>query len=249
LEGRIRLITRDDFYDRDVYIDVGNTKFEDAVRFWCDQHRPDVIVIDNLAQIVNADYNDPARVHQLMTFLYKLARDYNAAVIIAAHPKKMDAMNRVHLEKDPELFMEQIMGSSHFINSTGSLWALERRDDKNYTVFMGGRQRGSGYYGNAYLYLDENQWYQVLDTLSVQLEGVVNTDARFQAWQLLPDHPQTFGYKEGEGLVKSAMKSRSTYHEWITNCRRVGVVLPMGEKLMKAPSLPQIIAPGMAKKT
>jgi hypothetical protein len=36
------------------------------------------------------------------------------------------------------------MGSSHFINSTASLWGLDRPEGEDYSVFLGGRQRGDG---------------------------------------------------------------------------------------------------------
>ena len=42
--------------------------------------RPDLIVFDNLAHIVSAEYNDPKRIHELMRFTYDLAQDHNAAV-------------------------------------------------------------------------------------------------------------------------------------------------------------------------
>jgi hypothetical protein len=198
------------------------------------QHKPDVVVFDNLAQVITAEYSKADRVHRLIVFAYQLAREHNAAIIFPAHPKKMDEEFSVSLENDPERYVEQIMGTSHFINSTGSIWALERRQAKGHSVFMGGRQRGDGHWGHCFIDLDDSQWFQVLDDLAIQLESVVNTEQRRKAWNLLPVPPQTFGYNEGERMDKPAMRSSSTYAAWMQNLRRVRAVLDADEKLCKA---------------
>jgi hypothetical protein len=91
-------------------------------------------------------FDDPERIHSYHQVVYQLARDFDAAVICAAHPRKNSGAkpDKITLEGDSEAFFESIMGSSHFINSTGSLWGLERNREKNTTLFVGGRQRGNG---------------------------------------------------------------------------------------------------------
>lgn len=86
--GRIRILSRDDFLERDILRDVREDKFRDLVIRAAEEHKPDLIVIDNLAHVIGAEYNDPKRVHELMTFVYALAKAHNAAIILAAHPRK-----------------------------------------------------------------------------------------------------------------------------------------------------------------
>ena len=244
LYGRIRIVTREDFYREGIRIDVSEKKFRDAIRALAREHHPDVIVFDNLAHVLGGDYSDAKKVQELMTVAYLLASQENAAIIFPAHPRKQDAKNKISLEGDAELYVEQIMGSSHFINSTGSIWAMERRDDLGHSLFMGGRQRSAGISGHRLLYKDDDGWLKVLDNAGAQLAVVVNTRQRFEAWRLLPPHPQPFGYREGEGLVKAFMRSASTFHAWIKHCRGVGVIIEVDGKLCKAPGLPDMSGPG-----
>jgi hypothetical protein len=233
--GRIRIITREDFNDANVRIDVGERAFRDQVEYWAKTHGPDVIVFDNLAQIIAAEYNDPKRVHQLTLFTYHLARVYNAAIILLAHPKKEDPNHPISLLDDPDAFFESIMGSSHFINSTGSLWGLERQPNLDRSVFLGGRQRGDGHQGASFLGMTDEDWFYLLDEAIANSKLVLNTGIRRDAWKLLPDPPTTFGYRDGEALVKTVMKSGSTYAKWMRDCRRLKVILDAPDtKLVKA---------------
>jgi hypothetical protein len=125
-------------------------------------------------------------------------------MILPAHPRKEDPKNRVSLLKDPNAFFESIMGSSHLINSTGSLWGLERGEDQS--VFLGGRQRGDGNQGASYLQMDEDGWYSLIDEANTNLAPALNTQTRQKAWALLPNPPTTFGFRQGETLVKSVME-------------------------------------------
>jgi CheY-like chemotaxis protein len=154
-EGRIRIITRDDFFEAGLPIDVREEGFREAVRKWAKKHKPDLIVIDNLAHVIDAEYNESKRVHELMKFCYQLAKDSNAAIILAAHPRKDNGEDPVSLRQSPTLFFEAVMGSSHFINSTGSLWGLERPEREEYSVFLGGLQRGNGQQQTCFLTMDD----------------------------------------------------------------------------------------------
>jgi hypothetical protein len=233
--GRIKIVTREDFYQANVRIDVSQPGFRQAVQYWAGQHNPDLIVLDNLAQVIGAEYNDAPRVHELMRFCYELARNHNAAVILPAHPKKEDPDHRKSLLDDSDAFFESIMGSSHFINSTGNLWGLERQLELDRSVFLGGRQRGDGHQGGSFLRMNDEGWFCLLDEAQANSHLVLNTEIRRQAWRLLPDPPATFGYRDGEALVKPVMKSSSTYNKWMGECRRVKVILDApGGKLCKA---------------
>jgi hypothetical protein len=223
--GRIRIVTREEFHQRGIRIDVGQSAFQDAARYWANEHRPDVIVFDNVAQLVAAEYNDANRVHELMQFSYELARKYDAAIILPAHPKKEDPNNRSSLLDDPNAFFESIMGSSHFINSTGCLWGLERQPNFDRSAFLGGRQRADGHQGASLLGMNDDGWFYLLDEAQGNSPLVLNTPVRCQAWALLPEPPASFAYNEGQQLVKTAMRSGSTYHAWMKDCRRLKVIL------------------------
>jgi CheY-like chemotaxis protein len=197
-KGRIRIITRDDFLEAGLSIDVREEGFREAVRKWVKEHKPDLIVIDNLAHVIDADYSDPKRIHELMQFCYQLAKEYDAAVILAAHPRKDDGEHPVSLRISPTQFFEAVMGSSHFVNSTGSLWGLERPELEEYSVFLGGRQRGNGQQQACFISMDDQGRFELLPEAEANLPLVLNTQQRQAAWANLPGPPGTFTYTEGE---------------------------------------------------
>src|SRR5205814_7940887 len=111
-----------DFFEAGVAINVAETKFRGMVLSESRAHKPDLIILDNLSHLVAADYSDPKKIDMVFKLCYQLARDNNAAVIVPAHPRKEDLNNPINMVKDPNAFFESIMGSSHCINSMGSLW-------------------------------------------------------------------------------------------------------------------------------
>ena len=230
-------MTKEDFWRAEIPINISLRSYWEAVGDFSSSLRPNLIVFDNLAHLVGGKYSDPELIHRLMTHVYRLVQRYNAAVIIAAHPRKEDRQNRVYLQRQPEAFFEEAMGSSHFINSTGSLWGIERNDSSGYTVFLGGRQRGDGHASYTVLQKGDDDRFTVLPDAARAVDLVINTKARKEAWRLLPDHPQTFGYREGQELVKPAMKSSSSYQRWMRDLRRNEVVLEVDGKLQKAPGI------------
>jgi hypothetical protein len=241
LGDRLRIVSRNDFHDADCVINIRESGFCRVVECAIKAHKPDAVVFDNLAQIVSGDYSDAKVIHEVFAKIYPWAKEYGAAFVIPAHPKKLDLKNEIHLEQSPEIFVEQIMGTSHFINSTGSIWALERRDDVGRALFMGGRQRADGHWGHCLLYLDDSRHFQVIaDNLEEQLKVVTNTEVRRRAWELLPNHPQLFGYREAEGIVKKVMRSNSTFHAWFEQCRRNKVIEDINGKHRKVQGLPEL---------
>lgn len=244
-DGRLRIVTRDDFYEAGIQIDIREDDFREAITRWAQEHTPDLIVIDNLAHVIAAEYNDAKRVHELMNFCYRLAKAHNCAIVLCAHPKKESQENPLHLEHNPTAFFESVMGSSHFVNSTGSLWGVQREVGQDYSVFVGGRQRADGEQGAAHIFMDEKGWLQIVDDGEANRSLVLNTEGRRQAWDLLP---ATFGYNEGERIVKPVMRSSDTFNKWIKQCRRLRVILDAPDgKLMKAGSAKKG-EPGEAKK-
>src|SRR5215469_3349031 len=55
---------RDDFMEAGILIDVKERKFQDAVTAAAQNHGPDLIVIDNLAHVIAAEYNDSKRIQE-----------------------------------------------------------------------------------------------------------------------------------------------------------------------------------------
>jgi hypothetical protein len=233
--GRLALVTREDLHEQCIPIDIDDKTFRAFVGESCQGHNPDLIVFDNLAQMVNADYNNAKMIHQVAKFSFDLAKATNAAVLVAAHPRKRSqeaSSARPSLRTDPEAFFEEVMGSSHFINSFGSLWGLERDQDTDRTVFVGGAQRVTGEQSVASFELDENRKVRLISDYDVNLEHALNTPARTTAWGLLPDTP--FTYNEGCEAVKPAMKSSSTFHGWWRDyLKRLGLVVPNGDRWVK----------------
>ena len=243
-EQRIKVVTRDDFLEAEIATDIKNSGFREAVRAAAQDHNPDVIVVDNLAHVVGAKYNEPDLIHLLMSEVYQWAKEYQAAVILAAHPRKEDLGNPVRLDENSEQFFETVMGSSHLVNSTGSLWGLQRRKDEDYAVFVGGRQRGTGQEECTVIQKGEDDWFTVSSDVVLHINSTINTPGRQSAWHLLPAHPQTFRYNEAQTMVSSVMRSSSTFYQWMKKLKQHKLVLEVDEKLQKNPAVPNIVEEG-----
>jgi hypothetical protein len=216
-ESRLVLLTREDFHDRDVRIDVHSQKFWESISEIAEQHQPEFIAFDNYAHVVGGNFNDAKIAHTFVDHLYyKLAKRFNASVAIATHPRKRDAKNIVSLEDDPEQFYEESLGSSHLINSTGNLWGLHRNED-SYSVFHGGRQRADGYAGFTLFEKDDNDQLNVITGSDHAMQLVLTTEARRGAWASLP---ASFGYREGEKAVKPHLKSTKSFHDLLNDLKR-----------------------------
>jgi len=167
----------------------------------CEAARPDLINFDNLGRLIHADYNNATEIATLMDFAYLLCETFNAAVLIAAHPRKgnrLDGGPTISLKGNREKFFEECMGSSHFINSTGSLWGMERDGDE--TCLCLGAQRFDGFSESLTLIeMDESGWFQPLK--SGQLALVLTSLKRKKAWNALPKGE--FSYLEAEAAVKA----------------------------------------------
>ena len=103
-------------------------------------------------------------------------------------------------------------------------------------MFLGGRQRGNGEHQFTYLQMDGRNHFTVLNNMAVNKELVVNTPLRRTAWGLLPPPGNPFTYTQGESLcVPAAMKSSSTYSDWLAQCRQKGIITDSSDgKLTKA---------------
>jgi AAA domain len=235
---RLAIMTRNDFLDANVPIHIQSKQFGQAIMLACETHKPDLIVLDNLSQLVAADYNNSVLIHEVTQLAHKLTNCFDAAVLIPAHPRKRsnDASGKTlqgTLKEDPEGFFENIMGSSHFINSCGSHWGIERDLETDQTVFLGGAQRLTGQQSVATLEIGEDHRLRVVHDYGENLKLACNTLKRKEAWDLLPSGP--FTYMEGFNSVKAVMKSESTYNAWWREYLiRLGLLTPTGSgKYMK----------------
>lgn len=217
LGNRFMVITRQDFMKARIPISISDTKFEKFVGDRFREHKPELAIFDNLAQMVQGDYSNSKVIHKLAQFSWNLTHKHNTAVLVSAHPKKRT--NNQHasptLRDDPEGFFEEVMGSSHFVNSFGSLWGLERDADSDETIFVGGVQRYLGQQSLTVLTKNDDDWFEVVDEPACNLKLACNTNSRKKAWKLLPDTP--FSFTEGFDAVKTVMKSKSTFHYWLNN--------------------------------
>jgi hypothetical protein len=226
------LYTRDDFREAGIPIDATDGDFQAFVGEKC-RCQPDLIVFDNLGHLIGADYNNPRKMHELMEFTYRLRQDANVAVLFAAHPRKRDKKGEIiSLRQDPEAFFEECMGTSHFINSTGSLWGLEKNEERTY--FLGGAQRLTGTQGLTALEKNDSDWFEPVSDLQLSFELVVNTEKRRQAWSLLPR--EFFTYTEALEAVRRVMQSKGSFNPWWNELRRHGLVVPGDDgRFRKAP--------------
>ena len=204
ISNRVTIVTREDFADHGVMVEIANPKFQENLERWCETQRPDVIVLDNLSFLIGAKFNDAEQMHRVATFLYTLASKYNAALIVCAHPRKdsLDAKTgakRITLENETDLWFEQLMGSSHFINAMPCLWGMERDRANDVTVFVGGRQRVDGSQHTMNISYEAGRLTLVND-YEMNLARIVNTEKRKAAWAALPERPTTFTRtRSGEG--------------------------------------------------
>jgi hypothetical protein len=238
-QDKLALYPREDFYRAKIPIDAKHPKFRRFVIEKCAVHKPDVIIFDNLAHLIGADYNNSKLIHALMQFVWELTNIFNAGVIIAAHPrkrdKKTDSMgfnSAVRLRDDPEGFFEEVMGSSHFVNSCGSLWGIERDLNTDRTDFLGGAQRFTGKHSMMTLEKDDDGWLRRVSDFDANLTLALNTPRRRKAWELLPEG--TFSYTQAESAVKPEFKSKSSFYDWFEHCKRLGVITAENEVYRKA---------------
>jgi hypothetical protein len=211
--GNFALRTKDDFFTAGTAIRITDDNFVTTVQSDLDFFKPDIVIFDNLAHLIDADYNDSQKIHSLVKFTFRLVKGADCAVVIAAHPRKRGPDQRAapSLRDNSEAFFEEIMGSSHFINSCGSLWGLERNISTNRSYFLGGTQRLTGEQSISTLELGENGWFHVVEDFTENKALALNTDQRSKAWGLLPN--QTFKYVEAVKSVKPAMVE-STFNAW-----------------------------------
>jgi hypothetical protein len=230
---RLHLFTKEDVFAAGARTSAADPKFRQFVLDKCAEAKPDLIVFDNLGHLLEGDYNNSKRVHELVTFAYKLNNEFDAAVLFLAHPRKQSAEWKVSLTVDPEQFFEEVLGSSHIINSTGTLWGIQR--DNEQTYFLGGAQRYKGEQGTTALDYDKDLgWFEVKDDFAINLPLVVNTEKRRNAWAAFPG---TFTYSEARNAAKPHLKSGGSFTPFWNELRQKKLVCSSdGEHYQQADS-------------
>jgi hypothetical protein len=227
-EGRLCIRTKDDFLSVDIPIDITDRRFRDAIEKDITEFRPDVVMFDHLGLLVTSDVNDTQRMHKLITFATTATAKYDCAIMVAAHPRKrpQDGRNVPSLERDRDLFFEEVMGLSTFINATGSLWGIERKTDNYGLVYIGAQREG--FDGELVtVEKDDDDWFRVADDFEANFDHVVATDKRKKAWALLPNIPFT---AEGARVaVKTALSGGAFYAFW-SALKQARLIRPVDEK-------------------
>ncbi len=245
---RLHLYVRQDFMERRIRISFDDPKFESFILAACESAKPDLIIFDNLGMLIGADYNNATRVHNLMDLVFDLTQKHDAAILIAAHPKKgnkLDAKGEaISLRTDTEKFFEECMGSSHFINSTGSLWGIERDRKAGRCYLLLGAQRATDTESFTLVEKNDSDWLERVDDLAIARETLLNTDQRRKAFELIPTDRE-FSYIEARNHTKSAMKSNGTFNPWWNDLLRNRLIVEVKpERYKKATGSPATAGAG-----
>jgi hypothetical protein len=241
--SQLAIRTKDDFYPLGLKIDVMDKTFREYILKDVQQYKPDVVIFDNLSHFVNAEYNNPTKMHQFGLFTFAVSQTGNCAVITAAHPRKQspDAKYKPSLAKNREDFFDEVMGSSQFVNTTGSLWGIERTSE-GYSHFLGGTQRLTGSSSLSIIEMDNDGWFRILNDARAHFTTVVHTKKRKEAWALLSEDCP-FTYTEAEQLCKPILSSKAGFTSFWNDIKRMGLIV------VKDGGFAAVKVPGAAKKS
>ncbi len=241
--SRLAIRTKDDFYPLGLKIDVSDDAFRTHILNDVAQFKPDVVIFDNLAHFVGAGYNDPRKIHEFSLFSFAVSHKGNCAVITAAHPRKQsqDAKYKPSLATNRDDFFDEVMGASHFVNTTGSLWGIERTPD-GYSHFLGGTQRMTGTSSLSVIEMDSEGWFRILDDTKSHFSLVVHTKKRKEAWALLSED-KPFTYTEAEDACKPVLSSKGGFTSFWNDIKRLKLIV------VKDGGFVAVKVPGAAKKT
>lgn len=226
----LHVYTQEDFLNVGVLPDIADKKFRRMVEDLCALAKPDLICFDNLGWLIGADYTSHTKIHELIQFVRYLANTYDAAILVAAHPRKKanNDFVSIGLRDNPQQFFEECLGPSHFVNSMGNNWGIERSENGagEQTYLLLGAQRRAGTYGFTTVGKDDYDWFQQVSDFDANLKAACNTQKREEVWSLLTR--QTFTTTEALARVKERM-GRSAFLEFLKELKRLGLVRPTKE--------------------
>lgn len=228
--GRLLIRTKDDFAEIGVPRDVGSPEFRKLVEDDCAEFKPDVLIFDNLGVLIGADYTEHTKVQAYTSFVEFLSNKYNCAALTATHLRKNDRTKPVDIIQDGDGWFEENMGSSHFMNSHGSMWGLQKSPEEDGTTyFRGGAQRKFGFSQLIPMHL-HNSWFESVDDFMAACEMVLRTVKRKKAWDKLPPE---FTFDMGKLAVKQVMSEKAFSNLW-TELKGTKLIFPVGEEGMYA---------------
>jgi RecA-family ATPase len=235
--SRFHLYTRHDLRERKIPKNVKDQCFCNFVHAACGTANPDLVILDNLGMLIGGAYMKPEEINALIELAIGLTERHDCAVLISAHPKKMGD-EIFSLAQSPERFFEQAMGSSHFINSTGSMWGIERDANKERATLLLGSQRVTGTHQFTMVEKNDMDWFERIDDIILAAEAALNTDMRRKAFNTLP--VGTFTYTQAMEAVRSVgvMKSKGSFNPWWGELRRLGLVKSEGNDGYRKVELP-----------
>jgi hypothetical protein len=243
------LYTRIDFLHWDIPIAVTEKRFQAKVVEICDAFRPDFIGLDNLSALVGAQYSDVEEIHKLTSFTFGLTQRYDAACLVAAHPRKNGGMDQtgtikeIDLETAPEAFFEATMGSSHFINSTGSLWGIQRKNGQDVTTILLGSQRVTGGQTFTKVELNDSGWFELsADQQASAYISLCATPRRQAALTAISVLPSPFSWLDAHRAASTSIKSKSAFSEWFRELLRSRIIEEIEEKRYKISYKPRSAA-------
>lgn len=215
------LYTKQDFRNWELVMDVTDPAFRSRILECCDAHKPDWITFDNLGILIGADYNNAKAIHALVQFVWEIQGKYRCAVTVAAHPRKQssDLIETLSLVKNPNRFFEECMGSSHFINSTGAMWGVER-DEGDRTYLVLGSQRVTGDYTVTVAEKDDTHWLRQVKDDQMAKSSLLNTDKRKAAWA---SFPESFSF--AVALEAQTSLSKASFTRWWSELKRAKLIL------------------------
>lgn len=218
------LFTREYFSQREIKIGANSPKFINCIHEICESVSPDCVILDNAAQLVHGDVNNAVKVFALCELCRDISQTYNCALIVPAHPRKANE-TVPSLLSNPEAFFEEVMGSSGFINTFGSLWGIQRNQD-DLTHFLGGPQRVTGVQNTLALLKRDDGWFEIVDDWEELFNMTCGTKKRQDAWKALP---QTFRFADAYRICESYIKSKESFSNWLQHCVRLGLLMKQSD--------------------
>lgn len=221
-EGRLLVRTKEDFLQAGIQRNALSKEFQQAVEDDCASFRPDAVIFDNLGILIGADYTEHTKIADYTRFIEVLSNKYDCAVLTATHLRKLDRNKPTNIVKDGDGFFEEAMGSSHFMNSCGSMWGLQKsKEEDGTTYFRGGAQRRHGFSQLIPLHL-KHDWFEQADDFLASFELVVRTDKRKRAWAGLPSQ---FTFTQGATAVRGVMSEKAFANFWV-ELKNLRLILP-----------------------
>jgi hypothetical protein len=220
---RFLLLTQDDFKETAWAVRQKPTDFMVRLRDSVEEFRPQILVLDNASMVLEGAFNDSERVMALMTYVNHLGADFDCAIIIPAHPRKLSQAKgavKFKLAQDAEGFFEEVLGSSVFINHPPNLWGVKRDSQTGLTTARLGAQRTTGEDSLMTLSFNEDTRRFSVTIGPENLSMLNKTDKRKSAWDLLP---YSFSFSQGEELVSTVM-ARMTYANYLREAKRMGLL-------------------------